>query len=627
MRNSPSRFLLPLALAGVVSIPTPAATAPQSSPPSYVVESLAPGAPLDMNDAGELAGTIPFELPGRVTTTHAAVRRSGQWLDLGVLPNDTQSYAMAINNLGTAVGTSSKSGFPDPQYRAFVSRGDAIEEVTGLGYDSFANDINDAGQICGMWSPGAFGFTIPWHAVIVDGNSVTDLHDLVAAALPTPPFETRCSGINGHGDVVGEARWPTSQTVGFLYRNGTVTLLRGTDADGNGWSMLSPAAVNDSGVVAGTGLLGSPVQQRALIYNAATGSMTDLGRDLGGEALNFSFAYDINAAGHVVGEAFLPSGTRAFLYKDGAMVDLNTLIPPDSGWILHQATAINSSDEIIGYGNLGYFLLTPANHPPSVTLNGPPAVDEGAAFTLFASASDPENTPLTYEWDLDGDGTYETPGGDTIALTLDDGPASRTIGVRVTDEGGLAATASITIEVRNVPPTATLVASATTVYVNQAVTLSLTNAFDPSGRDTAAGFTYGWDCTGTGVLTDGSAATHECVYATAGTFQARGRIEDKDGGFNEYAVRVTARSPQEGIAGLIQIVEGFGLPGGIENSLVVKLRNALASLQTGDPATACAQLRAFISEVQAQAGKKLTLEQAAQAIAEAEAVRAALGCA
>ena len=68
------------------------------------------------------------------------------------------------------------------------------------------------------------------------------------------------------------------------------------------------------------------------------------------------------------------------------------------------------------------------------------------------------------------------------------------------------------------------------------------------------------------------------------------------------------------------------MPKGIEKSFVVKLEHALASLQAGDVGAACAELQAFVNHAEAQSGKKLTVAQASQIIAEAQAIRTALGC-
>ena len=43
-------------------------------------------------------------------------------------------------------------------------------------------------------------------------------------------------------------------------------------------------------------------------------------------------------------------GSHAFVYSAGVMTDLNALLPAGSGWILEDATSVNASGEIVGYG-------------------------------------------------------------------------------------------------------------------------------------------------------------------------------------------------------------------------------------------------------------------------------------
>ena len=54
---------------------------------------------------------------------------------------------------------------------------------------------------------------------------------------------------------------------------------------------------------------------------------------------------------------------RAFLWRNGEMTDLNTLIPAGTGWILESAAGISDGGQIVGYGTLSgkrrAFLLTP----------------------------------------------------------------------------------------------------------------------------------------------------------------------------------------------------------------------------------------------------------------------------
>ncbi|UCH89332.1 MAG: right-handed parallel beta-helix repeat-containing protein [Thermoplasmata archaeon] len=61
---------------------------------------------------------------------------------------------------------------------------------------------------------------------------------------------------------------------------------------------------------------------------------------------------------------------------------------------------------------------------------------------------------------------------------------------------------------------------------------------------------------------------------------------------------------------VIEVVEDLELPAGIENSLISKLNNALKSLEKGNIQAAMNQLEAFINEVEAQKGKKISEEDA-----------------
>ena len=99
------------------------------------------------------------------------------------------------------------------------------------------------------------------------------------------------------------------------------------------------------------------------------------------------------------------------------------------------------------------------------------------------------------------------------------------------------------------------------------------------------------------------------------------------GAFDVYAFTFQPPDPPNGhISDLISLVRGFGLPKGIETSLVVKLQDAIAALNAGDTATACSALGDFINEVNAQSGKKLTVQQAEQLVDSATAIRALIGC-
>ena len=98
-------------------------------------------------------------------------------------------------------------------------------------------------------------------------------------------------------------------------------------------------------------------------------------------------------------------------------------------------------------------------------------------------------------------------------------------------------------------------------------------------------------------------------------------------GFDVWVFTFQVPSPTvDQIEDLIALVQSFGLPEGLQNSLIIKLQDALAAIADSDAATACEYLTAFINECAAQSGKKLAADQSSQLANAANAIKSALGC-
>jgi probable HAF family extracellular repeat protein len=151
--------------------------------------------------------------------------------------------------------------------------------------------------------------------------------------------------LNNHGQVAGLSNLAGDLTSHpFLWDRGVLTDL-GTLGGDNGSAIF----INDVGDVVGEADL--PGSETAHAFLWRRGVMTDLGT-LGTN----SVADDVNSRGQVVGASQLANRTEppfrhAFLSENGGpMIDLNTLIPANSGLELVHAFNINERGEIAVIG-------------------------------------------------------------------------------------------------------------------------------------------------------------------------------------------------------------------------------------------------------------------------------------
>jgi len=161
--------------------------------------------------------------------------------------------------------------------------------------------------------------------------------------------------------------------------------------------------------------------------------------------------------------------------------------------------------------------------PPNANAGGPYAATESATINFDASSSnDPNRDPITYRWDFENDGTWDTDWSSSPTAShmwLDDwtGTVKVEVGARTYTD-----TATATATVSNVAPTANagpdqLVAPGSEVHFSGSFT-------DPGVVDThTIEWNFGDGTTATGTLTP----TH--AYSEAGKYTATLRITDNNG--------------------------------------------------------------------------------------------------
>ncbi len=299
----------------------------------------------------------------------AGVTATATYAVRDVGPTEGAATARDVNVSGSVVGIATG---PESAEEAFVWVGGSAKRLGGRA----AHAVNDLGDVAGD----SGGVAYVWEE-----------------GVPLPLTYGSARDINNVGDVVGEAVLGPAALTAFLWRAGQFL-----DLGSLGGDLSSASKVNDAGRVAGwaetdtgdihaflwaegvmedLGTLGGCASMayglndldqvvgyarteggldRAFLWDRQAG-MTDLGT-LGG----YSVAYAADNDGRVVGEsATAGRGVHAFLWRDGRMLDLNDLLPADSGWELVRALGINDAGEIVGeglfQGTKRAFLLAPVS--------------------------------------------------------------------------------------------------------------------------------------------------------------------------------------------------------------------------------------------------------------------------
>jgi len=187
------------------------------------------------------------------------------------------------------------------------------------------------------------------------------------------------------------------------------------------------------------------------------------------------------------------------------------------------------------------------NASPTATLSAPALVDEGSLFIVSvvtphdASAAD-TRAGFGYSFACDGAIFSPTAPVPTTSCVFDDGPSSHVVRARISDKDGGTTVLQATVTVRNVAPGATFVAPPP-VDEGTSFTLTLTAAHDASAADTAAHFTYAFDCgDGLGLSAFTAAATRTCPTDDNGRRTVTAQVRDKDGGTTSYTGTVDVRS-------------------------------------------------------------------------------------
>jgi probable HAF family extracellular repeat protein len=322
-----------------------------------------------INNRGWVAGVANLEGD---QTAHATLWRNGESKDLGTLggPNSAVSWPVK-NTTGIIVGIAETAdidplnetfscapffGTPHSGHscRGFVWQDDVMTGLPTLGgNNSYAAGANNRGQVVGWAENTTHDPTCVLPQVLQFRAVVWKPSEGQIQELSPLPGDTSsaATAINHGGQVVGisgicdRAFGRFSAAHAVIWEDGAPRDLG--NLGGVAWN--TPTAINQRGDIAGfsdfAGDDGGGLNAHAVLW-PKSGAIQDLGT-LDGDVI--SLAFGINDPGQVVGQSIGAGGSRAFLFRDGVMVDLNTLTEPGSPFLIY-ANDINDRGEIAGQG-------------------------------------------------------------------------------------------------------------------------------------------------------------------------------------------------------------------------------------------------------------------------------------
>lgn len=269
-----------------------------------------------INALGQIAGVAPSDTginPIPVSEdVHAAIWNGNVATLLGTL-GGTNSSGVAINELGHVTGWAQTANNNATHAFRYEERfaGDSIRV------------IRDAGTLGGLNS---VGMAINSGRVVAGWSELSNGTVHAFASVPTI--------------------LPMNGTIFFGFKNTDLLTLGGTSSAALG--------INDNNQIVGYADTTGNLRREAFLCQVNSAGTVIARTSMGFLSNGFTaVAFDINNKGQAVGYGVLPDQKtrRAFVWDaTNGMRDLNTLIPPGSGWTLTEAHSINDHGEIAGYG-------------------------------------------------------------------------------------------------------------------------------------------------------------------------------------------------------------------------------------------------------------------------------------
>ncbi len=192
---------------------------------------------------------------------------AGEIQELPLLPGDSISGALAINDNGQAVGGSGPiCGFPSTavSFHAVLWQNGSVTDLGSLGgvMNNVGWAINNRGQVVGFSD--LTGDTIT-HAFLWQNGVMTDLG---ALSVGSSSF---AYGINDNSQVVGQSCDQRGNCRGFLWQDGVMTDLNTLTPPGSSLYVIQADSINSEGEIVGIAFDQSTLDTPAILAVPAAG--------------------------------------------------------------------------------------------------------------------------------------------------------------------------------------------------------------------------------------------------------------------------------------------------------------------------------------------------------------------
>jgi hypothetical protein len=294
-----------------------------------------------------------------------------------------------------------------------------------------------------------------------------------------------------------------------------------------------------------------------------------------------------------------------------------------------QQTVIITANDGQGFTTPTHFTLDVTPVAPTATiLSDPLSVPEGSPVPFTGGGTTPsaaDAPSLRLDWSVTKNGSpYSIGSGQAFSFTPDD-DGTYEVTFKVTDDGNMSDSKSMTVTATNVAPNAAITGVAGSVPLVTTAEEMLTFSGAVSDADKADAYTITWNF-GDGAHASGlTVVTH--AYASSGNYNVTFQVSDGEGGVGTATRTVSVQTTPQAIGSIASAVQALpGLTAGQKNSLLAKLNAAADAAARGNTTAAHNELNAFLNELQADVNSgKVTAAAAGNLRSAVHAIQGSLG--